>query len=170
MRSDRQDDSTAAVGLAYQPARRQPVSIRSALVPRASCEARTTASPPEGLPSTPTPIRDGGDGRDPSTPDRLGLPAAGSARGSCPNTLRFGQVSGHYPSCVIRATCRAESRKTDDDGSPCARGCCAHVLANRYGLDARDTHASRGFPSDGSGCSGITGIDFDVDSIPSRSG
>ena len=28
----------------------------------------------------------------------------------------------------------AKSRKTGDDGSPCARGCCAHVLANRYGL------------------------------------
>jgi hypothetical protein len=49
MRSDRQDDSTAAVGLAHQPPRRRPRSNRSALVPRASCEARTTASPPEGL-------------------------------------------------------------------------------------------------------------------------
>jgi hypothetical protein len=64
----------------------------------------------------------------------------------------------------------AKSRKTDDDWSPCARGCCAHVLANRYGLDARDARASLGFASDGSECSGITGIDFDVDSIPSRSG
>jgi hypothetical protein len=65
---------------------------------------------------------------------------------------------------------QAKSRKTDDDGSPCARGCCAHVLANRYGLDARDTRASLGFASDGSACSGTTRTDFDVDSIPSRSG
>jgi hypothetical protein len=49
-----------------------------------------------------------------------------------------------------------QSRKVDDDGSPCARGCCAHVLASRYGLDARH--------------SGTTRIDSDVDSIPSRSG
>jgi hypothetical protein len=63
-----------------------------------------------------------------------------------------------------------KSRKTDDDGSPCARGCCARVLANRYGLDARDARASLGFASDGSACSGTTGIDFDVESIPSRSG
>jgi hypothetical protein len=41
---------------------------------------------------------------------------------------------------------------------------------DRHGLDARDTRASLGFASDGSECSGITGIDFDVDSIPSRSG
>jgi len=39
-----------------------------------------------------------------------------------------------------------------------------------YGLDARDTRASLGFASDGSACSGTTRIDFDVDSIPSRSG
>ena len=38
------------------------------------------------------------------------------------------------------------------------------------GLDARDTRASLGFASDGSECSGITGTDFDIDSIPSRSG
>ena len=38
------------------------------------------------------------------------------------------------------------------------------------GFDARDTRASQGFPSDGSEWSGIPGIDFDVDSIPSRSG
>jgi len=38
------------------------------------------------------------------------------------------------------------------------------------GLDARDTRASLGFASDGSKCSGITGIAFDVDSIPSRNG
>ena len=87
-----------------------------------------------------------------------------------PKTLRFGQVSGHHPSCVIRATRQAKSRKTGDDGSPCARGCCAHVLASRYGLDARDTRASLGFASDGSEFSGITGIDLDVDSIPSRGG
>jgi hypothetical protein len=86
-----------------------------------------------------------------------------------PKTPRFGQVSGHHPSCVIRATCQAKSRKTGDDGSLCARGCCAHVLASRSGLDARDTHASLGFASYGSEFSGTTGIDFDVDSIPSRS-
>jgi len=38
------------------------------------------------------------------------------------------------------------------------------------GLDARDTRASLGFASDGSACSGTTRTDFDVDSIPSRSG
>ena len=43
-------------------------------------------------------------------------------------------------------------------------------LANRCGLDARDTRAFLGFASDGSECSGTTRIDFDVDSIPSRSG
>jgi hypothetical protein len=41
---------------------------------------------------------------------------------------------------------------------------------NRYGLDALDTRASLGFASDGSECSSIIGIDFYVDSIPSRSG
>jgi hypothetical protein len=43
-------------------------------------------------------------------------------------------------------------------------------LQTDTGLDARDTRASLGFASDGSECSGITGIDFDVASIPSRSG
>jgi hypothetical protein len=38
------------------------------------------------------------------------------------------------------------------------------------GLDGRDTRASLGFASDGSECSGITGIGVEVDSIPSRSG
>jgi hypothetical protein len=55
-------------------------------------------------------------------------------------------------------------------GHPAREDAAARVLANRYGLDARDTRASLGFASDGSECSGITGIDFDVDSIPSRSG
>ena len=82
--------------------------------------------------------------------------------------VRSGEWSS--ASCVIRATCHAKSRKPDDDGSPCARGCCAHVLANRYGLDARETRASLGFASDGSECSDTTGIDFDVDSMLSRSG
>jgi len=71
---------------------------------------------------------------------------------------------------VIHATRWAKSRKTDDDGSPCARGCCAHVLANRYGLNARETRAFLEFANDGSECSGISGIDFDVDSMLSRSG
>jgi hypothetical protein len=51
-----------------------------------------------------------------------------------------------------------------------ARMLRAHVLASRYGLDARDTRASLGFASDGSACSGTARIDFDVDSIPSRNG
>ena len=38
------------------------------------------------------------------------------------------------------------------------------------GLDVCATRTSLGFPSDGSECSGITGIDCDIDSIPSRSG
>jgi hypothetical protein len=37
-------------------------------------------------------------------------------------------------------------------------------------LDARDALASLGFANDGSECSGITGIDFDVDQIPARIG
>lgn len=126
MRSDRQDDSTAAVGLAYQPPRRQPVSIRSALVPRASCEARTTASPPEGPPST-RPPRSG-----PGATDETRRPQTGSVRGLQGAREDHAQpasgsvrVGGHHPSCVIRATRRAKSRKTNDDGSPCARGCCA---------------------------------------------
>jgi hypothetical protein len=50
-----------------------------------------------------------------------------------------------------------------EDAAPC-------VLANRYGLDARDTPASLGFASDGRECSGITGIDFQRRFDPSRSG
>jgi hypothetical protein len=38
------------------------------------------------------------------------------------------------------------------------------------GLDVCATRTSLGFPSDGSESSGITGIDFYIDSIPSRSG
>ena len=53
---------------------------------------------------------------------------------------------------------------------PAREDAAPRVLANRYGLDARDTRAALDFASDGSECSGITGTDFDVDSIPSRSG
>ena len=63
----------------------------------------------------------------------LGLELARVSAGRSDDTLRFRQ--GQWLSPVLRDWCDAgaESRKTDDDGSPCARGCCARVLASRYG-------------------------------------
>ena len=74
-----------------------PVSIRSALVPSASCEDRRTASPPEGLPSTPTPSRNGGDRRDPSTPDGSACGRQGAREDHAQTPSGSVRVGGHHP-------------------------------------------------------------------------
>jgi len=169
MRSDRQDDSTAAVGLAYQPPRRQPVSIRSACFPaqvvkpgrrhrlRRGCRLR--------------PPRSGQGGMDETRRPQTARPAGGRERERImPKHLPV--PSGSVVIALLRDSCDAPGQITQNGRrrltlrARMLRPCSGKPIR----LDARETRAPLGFANDGSECSGITGIDFDVDSMLSRSG
>jgi hypothetical protein len=78
--------------------------------------------------------------------------------------------SGSVVITLLRDSCEAKSRKTDDDGSPCARGCCAMFWQTDTGSMLVIRAPRWDSLAMGANVSGITGIDFDIDSIRSRSG